>query len=51
MSALPWPRFAWSSWAQPVSKVASTTGENVALASVRFVGMGTDSYCRDVNET
>jgi hypothetical protein len=38
--ALLWPLFAWSSWAQPATVVAGTTGEGVDLSFVRSVDLG-----------
>jgi hypothetical protein len=37
--------FATLAWAQPAIVVAGTTGEGVALASVRLVGVGPESHC------
>ena len=46
MRAMLWTLFALSAWAQPATVVAGTTYECVVLASVRFVGVDTDSHCR-----
>jgi hypothetical protein len=43
--ALLWPLLAWSSWSQPATLVAGTTGQRAALASLRFVGVGSSSHC------
>jgi hypothetical protein len=42
---LHWPLFSRATWAQPATAVACTTGEGVALASVRSVGVGSASHC------
>jgi hypothetical protein len=38
--AMFWPLFPRSAWAQPATVVAGTTGEGLAVASVRLVGVG-----------
>jgi hypothetical protein len=43
--ALLWPLFPQSACAQPATLLAGTTGEGAALASVRLVGVGSDSHC------
>jgi hypothetical protein len=42
--ALLGPLFEGSAWAQKVSVVACTTGEDAALASVRLVGLGSGTH-------
>ena len=43
LRALLWPLIDRTAWAQPATVMAGTTGEGVALASVRFVGVGSVS--------
>jgi hypothetical protein len=45
LRALLWPLFARSSWDQPATEVADTTGEGAALASVLSVGLVSASHC------
>jgi hypothetical protein len=40
-----WPLFTCSSWAQPATVVADTSGEGGTLVSVRSVGMGSARNC------
>jgi hypothetical protein len=42
--ALIWPLFVWSSWVQPATVVAYTTGEGAAQACVRLDGVGSVSH-------
>jgi hypothetical protein len=39
-----WHLFGWSAWAQTATGVAVTTVEGAALASVRLLGMVSDSH-------
>jgi hypothetical protein len=39
-----WSLFSWLVWAQAATVVADTTGEGAALASVRFLGLGSASH-------
>ena len=43
--SLIWPLFASSALAQPDTVMELTTSEGVGVASVRFVGVGSDSHC------
>jgi hypothetical protein len=43
--ALPWPLFGRSAWPQAATVLAGMICEGAALASVRSVGVGSDSYC------
>jgi hypothetical protein len=45
VKALLWPLVAWSAWAQSATVVEGTTEEGADLASVRLVGVGSDSHC------
>jgi hypothetical protein len=45
VTALFWTLFARSTFAQPATVVAGTTGEGAALATVRSLGVGSDSHC------
>jgi hypothetical protein len=44
LSALLWPLFARSAWAQPANVVAGTTRECTALGSVRSVGVDSNRH-------
>jgi hypothetical protein len=45
VKAMHWLLFSWSSWVQAGTVLAGTTGEGIALASVRSVGVGSASHC------
>jgi hypothetical protein len=45
MRALLWPLFTRSSYAQPATVVAGSTGEGVPMSSFRSLGVGSASHC------
>jgi hypothetical protein len=46
-----WPLFAWSALAHLATVVAGATIEGVAVASVRWVGLGLLSHCVGKHES
>jgi hypothetical protein len=46
-----WPLFARLAWAHAATVVAGTIVEGAALASVRLIGVDTDSLCYGVHES